>query len=167
MKKIPIGNIEITEPRQIVYDILKYKNSGKVLDLSAGYGNHSLFLTYKGFEVTAVEAEEKALKYLEGQANKLGVKISTIRQDIKKFESKRKYDVVIATMVLHFLSEKDTEDMMKKIRDWTAVGGINVICAYTNQNIANLRSYLFKVNELKEYYSDWEILEYDESLGAP
>jgi len=31
-----IGDIEIVEPRQIVYDILKFKNAGTAFDLGAG-----------------------------------------------------------------------------------------------------------------------------------
>ncbi|HEY4496829.1 MAG TPA: methyltransferase domain-containing protein [Candidatus Paceibacterota bacterium] len=167
MNKIKIGNVEITEPRQIVYDILKYKDSGTVLDLGAGYGRHSLFLAHKGFKVTAVEEDEKALESLKIRANTLGVEIATAHKDIKDFESDRKYDVVIATMVLHFLNQNEVQDMLKKMQSWTAKGGINVVCAYTDQNIAKLRPYLFKVGELKEDYSGWEILEYGETWGDP
>ena len=167
MQKIRIGNIEIVKPRQIVYDILKYKDSGKVLDLGAGFGRHSLFLAYKGFQVTAVEKEEDKLIKLQENSETLGVKISTVHSDVTDFESKGKYNVVIATMVLHFLSEKEAKKMIGKIQNWTTSGGLNVVSVYTDQNVENLRHYLFNVNELKDLYANWEILQYQESLGSP
>lgn len=49
--KIKIGNIEIVEPRQIVYDVLKYKNSGTVLDLGAGFGRPHFSSPIKDFKL--------------------------------------------------------------------------------------------------------------------
>ena len=71
--KIKLGNIEISEPGKIVYDILKYKNSGTVLDLGAGFGRHSLFLAHKGFIVTAVELVQDKLEKIKENAKKLDV----------------------------------------------------------------------------------------------
>ena len=165
-KKIEIGNIQIVEPRQIVYDILKYKDSGTVLDLGAGFGRHSLFLAHKGFIVTSVEQEETKLAKLKSNAEKLGVNITTVHSDIQGFESSQKYDVVIATMVLHFLSENEARQMIKKMRQWTNSDGLNIVSVYTDQNPKELRTYLFRQKELANFYADWNILQYDESLGS-
>lgn len=165
-KKIKIGNIEIVEPRQIVYDILKYKNSGTVLDLGAGFGRHSLFLAYKGFTVTAVEQDRLKLSKLKNNAEKLHVDISTICADIQSFEPKETYDVVIATMVLHFLSKNEAHRMIKKMQQWTNVDGLNVVSVYTDKNPKGLRNYLFRKKELIDCYTDWKILQYDESSSS-
>lgn len=165
--KIQIGGIDIVQPRQIVYDILKYKTRGRVLDLGAGFGRHSLFLASKGFTVTAIEKEEARLLRLEQQAKNLPADISAVCADMTEFQTAETFDVIIAAMVLHYLQKKDIVVMIKKMKEWTTAGGINVISAYTDQNPIALRSYQFKVNELKEYYADWEILQCENSLGAP
>ena len=165
-KKIKIGNIEILEPRQIIYDILKYKNSGTVLDLGAGFGRHSVFLSYKGFTATAVEKEEARLTRLKVNAEKLRVDITTICSSIQSFEPKEKYDVVINTMVLHYLSKNEVPEIIKKMQQCTNSNGLNVISVYTDKNPKGLRDYLFQQKELSNFYTDWKILQYDESLGS-
>lgn len=163
--KIKLGNIEINEPRKIVYDILKYKKSGNVLDLGAGLGRHSLFLAYKGFRVVAVELQKNKLEKLQENAKKLGVTIKTIQADIGDFQSKETYDVIIATMTLHFLPARKVPTTIKRMQKATNSGGLNVITAYTSENPAGLRLYLFKKDELKNYYNGWELLQYKEFLG--
>lgn len=149
MQKIKIGATEIFEPRQLVYDILKYRESGTVLDLGAGFGRHALFLAHKGFVVTAIENDEDKILSLRKKTEELGIPISIVQSDIRGFETPRKFDIVIATMVLHFLPQQEVPEMVRKMQDWTTQDGLNVVSIYTEQNIENLREYLFKQNELK------------------
>lgn len=167
MKKyIPLGPIEIVEPREIVYDILKYKSSGSVLDLGSGFGRHALFLASKGFQVTAVEKDEKHINTLKEKADKLDVVIQIIKSDIIDFVPDKNYDIVVAAMVLHFLTQEQAIDVIETIKNHTAPEGVNAIAVYTNKNPHGLRPYQFEMNELKNLYNGWEILRYEEFLGG-
>lgn len=163
--KIKIGEIEILKPRQIVYDILKYKNSGTVLDMGAGFGRHALFLAHHGFQVTAVEIEQDRLERLRSQSENLGVSIATIQSDVAYFIPTEKYDVVLSTMVLHFLTKENVYEAIKVMQKCTNKDGLNVVSVYTNENPVGLRPYLFEKDELRNAYSGWEVLEYEEVLG--
>lgn len=164
-KHIQLGPIEIVEPREIVYDILNYKSSGTVLDLGAGYGRHALFLASKGFEVSAVEKEAIQVKYFREQAAKLGIPIKIIQEDVARFIPDKQYDVVLATMVLHFLYEQEAIKVLRTMQNSTAPEGLNIIAVYTDKNPIGLRPYQFAMEELKSMYHGWEILRCEEFLG--
>jgi tellurite methyltransferase len=164
-KHVQLGPIEIVEPREIIYDILNYKKYGSVLDLGAGYGRHALFLASKGFEVTAVEKEIVQVRYLKEQSVKLGVSIKIIQDDISQFFPDKQYDVVLATMVIHFLLEQEAIKVIGTMQNFTAPEGLNVIAVYTDKNPVGLRPYQFAMEELKDMYQGWEIVRCEEFLG--
>lgn len=167
MKKyIQLGPIEIIEPREIVYDILKYKSKGSVLDLGSDFGRHALFLASKGFQVTAVEKEDKHISTLKEKAEQLGVAIEIIKSDIVDFVPNKNYDIIIAAMVLHFLTKERASEVIEKMKKFTALNGINAIAVYTNKNPSGLRPYQFEMGELKNLYDGWELLRYEEFLSG-
>ena len=45
--------------------------------------------------------------------------------------------------------------------------GLNAINVFTENNDEKGFPYLFKKDELKEFYNDWEILNYKEFIGMP
>ncbi|MEN9342356.1 MAG: putative Tellurite resistance [Candidatus Parcubacteria bacterium] len=163
--KITIGSIEIVKPRQIIYDVLQYIQSGSVLDLGAGFGRHSLFLADKGFHVTAVEIEQSKLDRLQENAKALGVDIQTIKADVADFIPQQSYDLMLSTMVLHFLPKEKAQKALAIMQEHTAQNGFNVVSVYTNENPVGLRAYLFEKSQLRNAYSSWEIISYEEALG--
>lgn len=151
------------EPRDIVKKILEYKKSGTALDLGAGFGRNSIFLSQNGFKVTAVELHSKPLENLIKNSKENNVTIEIVQEDIRNYKPSKQFDVVISNMVLHFLSREEILSCIQIMKDAANNGGLNVISVYTDKNLINLRSYLFKTNELKDMYGDWKILDYDES----
>jgi len=66
---------------------------GKVLDVGAGAGSHSLWLQEKGMDVTALEISEKATEIMR----KRGVE-KVINDDFFSFFSAQKYDTLLFLM---------------------------------------------------------------------
>jgi hypothetical protein len=72
---------------------------------------------------------------------------------------------------LHYLNKKKSINLIKKIKENTSENGLNVIKVFT-KDIPDYSEKLekrygldlFEKNELKNQYSDWEILSYSEKL---
>lgn len=154
---------------QIVQDILKYKKSGRVLDLGAGYGRNALFLAKQGFEVTAVDRSKIGLSRLATEAEKENLKINIFEEDIAKFNFKENYDVILVNFVLHDLEKQRALELLSKIKAATAPQGLNCLTVFTNDGDfyrANPKTENFYPNpgELKEFYADWRVLDWKEEI---
>lgn len=152
---------------KIVREILKYKKSGSVLDIGAGNGRNSFYLAKHGFIVTALDIDRQDLRSIRKIAKEKGLKIKTKQTNINTLVPKQQYDVVIATMTLHFLKKSQVPSVIHLIQSITKLGGINAISVQTKKNGKDADMYLFGHNELKKYYNSWRILYYKERLGAP
>lgn len=150
-----------------VRNILKYKKSGKVLDLGSGSGRHALFLAKMGFKVTAVDNAKEKIAELKQRTKMENVRIVAKCVDVRKFRASSKYDVVIATMLLHFFTKRQISEIVARIKSYTKPNGLNVVSVLTDKHQKGARPHLFKAKELKQYYKDWSILEYEEKLSKP
>ena len=77
----------------------------KILELGCGSGGHALELKKKGHAITALDTSKKMIEI----ANKknLNNDITFIQKDLKKFISKKKFDVIILLFhVVNFLKQK-------------------------------------------------------------
>ncbi|MEK7621234.1 MAG: methyltransferase domain-containing protein [Patescibacteria group bacterium] len=147
----------------LVEEVTRRIHSGTALDIGAGYvGRDSFFLADLGFDVTATEVDDECLlnlRILNDNRDKL---IKIVKGDIRTYETKVKFDIVISDMVLHFLDAPEIVPAVRRIQDYTNTGGFNVITAYTAKNPAGKRPYLFSLDELLEYYDGWKIIQYTE-----
>ena len=140
-----------------VKEALKYKESGS--------GRNAIGLARKGFLVTAVDKNKEKLSLLKIRARELGVKLTTKYADIKRLRLSTKYDIMIATMILHFLDEGQVSKAISMMQKYTKAEGLNIVSVFTDKHPVGTRPYLFKKNELKKYYLDWKILKYEEKLS--
>lgn len=147
-------------PNPLILKVLKHISEGSVLILGAGSGVNAMFLNCKGFKVTAVDYSKEALNKLKEDDDE---SVNYIISDIRDFEFNEKYDLIICLNVLNFLSKNEIREVMKSIKSSTRVNGFNVISVLTEGlNNPKFFKHLFKRGELKDYYKDWDVLEYDE-----
>jgi tellurite methyltransferase len=167
--------IDRTQPNPSITALLRYKNNGTLLDLGAGHGRHAVFFAEHGFEVTAVDPDPAFCKEVIDKSLAKRLKIDVVQSDIVSFPTDKEYDALVCAMVLHFLEHQGVVEAVEKLKVLTARGGLNVISAYTNQNIVDFmkdnphgrEAYLLKPGELKDLYEGWEILEYSEKWTEP
>ena len=64
------------------------------------------------------------------------------------------------------MNKKEVQKIIEKIKTNTLKNGLNIISVFTEKNPSKNFPYLFKKNELKDFYKDWEILEYKEFITS-
>jgi tellurite methyltransferase len=148
----------------VVKQAMKYVSSGEALDLGAGNGRNTMFLISQSFNVTSVDTSKEGLKILEEKVEDKR-KLKTVLSDVREFNTDKKFDIVIAIGLLHFLSKEDGKKLIENIQEWTKKGGVNVIGVKMSQNRRGDLPHTFEHNELRDYYDkeNWEVKHYSEN----
>lgn len=167
------------EPAKFVKLIPKYINkAGNVLDIGAGEGKNSFFLASLGHHVTAVEISPFAIKNfihrLIQEQKKLPNEnlenIQLVMGDFDDFSSHHKYDIIVSYGFLHCSkSIEKLEEAVKKTKNLTKKGGINVVCTFTDDlPIPEIQKYLtptlLSADKIKKLYDDWAIIKYENGV---
>ena len=76
---------------------------------------------------------------------------------------------MVATVVFMFLMPRYVPDVIANIKEHTNPGGYNlIVSAMDTEDFPCPMPFPFKFSEgeLREYYKDWELVEYKEELGS-
>lgn len=162
----------LNAPYSEVVELMKYIQSGKVLDLGCGRGRNALFLAQQGFNVAAVDQNPNAIAALQEMiANE---EISTIQAalaDVCDMAWKVQYDAIISTVVLMFLERDNIPQVIKNMQENTKPGGYNLIVSAMDTEDYPLThpclrfDFGFKKGELLDYYRHWDVVKYNENVG--
>ena len=139
--------------KEIVTNFSQNINPKSVLDVGCGFGRFSLKFANKGSKVTGIDIKDRKID------NK---NFNFIKSDIRDFEFKTKYDMVLSTFVLHFFRKEKAEEIIKKMKKSTEFVGYNLlVCMSKEDKLYNKRPKNFypSMKDLKNIYSDWEIIE--------
>jgi rhodanese-related sulfurtransferase len=138
---------------------------GLALDLAMGEGRNAIYLATRGFDVDGVDADPRALERARAAARKLGAPIRAILGNVEDgtyIIPIETYDLIVVFNYLH-------RPVLRDIKDGVVPGGAVVYQTYTLDQVRFGRpknpDHLLKPNELKELFSDWEILRYREVIG--
>ena len=145
---------------------LKYVNKGKVLELGCGTGENAVYLTLKGFKVTGLDLSKQFIHKCKNLAEIYDVhkNIIFMEKDIVQFEYSEKYDLIISDFVFHFLEKDEIDIVIKNMKENTVVGGLNSVSVFNESNPDRFIHNFIK-DELKNYYSGWQVLEYESLKG--
>lgn len=106
--------------------------NGKILDVAAGTGNHALALQKSGYEVWAVEYDEKMLQRLEEKQSDCQEQVQARLGDMRAIESYYPadfFDTVycIGNSLVHLPSVEDMEVFLKSAEKLLKKGGTLII----------------------------------------
>ncbi|MCH5281127.1 MAG: methyltransferase domain-containing protein [Lachnospiraceae bacterium] len=142
--------------------------SDNIIDVGCGDGHNVLYLAKQGYKnIDAFDLSENAIAKL----HRISVKdnLSAIHawvDDLCKFSFKKQYKLIMTFGTLHFVLKEDWHNFIYKAKEATVVGGINIIQLFTDtvpasSDIAPYAVGLAKDHEIKELYSDWDIISYN------
>ncbi len=134
------------KPRQLVQDFEPQLKEGSVIDFGSGSGKDIAYLKSKGYTVRGVDKDS-------GETIQDWVDTQT-----------ENWDNMMSFFTIHFMSSAYGYKTYKWMKDHTNSGGLNLIGDFTTKiTWENPKGFYVGPNELKELYSDWEVLYYKEN----
>lgn len=91
------------------------KKPATILDVGCGQGRDALFIARLGHHVTGVDSSPSGVAHLLADAQREDLKVDGYVADIRHFQSRRKFDVVIVDRTLHMLSAIDRHKVLEKL----------------------------------------------------
>ncbi len=136
--------------RKKIEEYLKEINPKNILDLGCGRGG--ILKRFLNKECKIIAVDKKDLREF------LPETINFIQGDIRNFNIEDNFDLIISSMVLHFLPKEDAIKIIQKMKNNVVVGGYNfILCMSNNEQRTRENHFYPSLKELKQLYFDWDI----------
>lgn len=148
-----------------VVSAMKYISPCKALDLGAGQGRNTLYLSSIGFDVSAADNNALSLQELSNISLEEKLNLNVYKHDINQANIKSDFDFIFATDVFMYLNPTRISSIIRNMQNRTTIGGYNLIVSslfIPGQTFAAPFPFSFIQNELRDYYDNWEIIQYSE-----
>jgi tellurite methyltransferase len=164
-KKYSRGEHTKDAPLPLVLQFAQVLPPGQALDVACGAGRHALWLAERGWDVTAVDFSEAAIRILLDRAAEKGLFIHCHIADLERYEfpiEPGSFDLIVVSNYLQ-------RDLFPAIRAGTRPGGMVLAAIAMVDSDPDIKpmnpSYLLHPGELRTFFNGWEFLHYSE--GKP
>jgi len=135
-------------PARLLVDIATERTPGRALDLACGAGRNALWLANHGWDVTAIDGAEEAIRLLREHDDRIDTRVLDLESDAPLPFEDESFDLVV---ILYFLHRPLFAEAQRVLRP----GGI-VITAIRTTGI-NPR-FCLSLEELREEFSTCEVM---------
>lgn len=143
---------------------------GDALDMGCSSGRNALYLSQLGFNVTAIDANPDAIHMLQTIIEQEGIaNIKPRVYDINQAALAATYDFIACTVTLMFLDPARVDTVLADMQHCTRPGGHNLIVAamHTDDYPCPVNfPFTLSTGQLSAAYDGWELVKYNEDLGA-
>jgi len=146
---------------------------GEVLDFGCGMGNLAIEAARRGCSVVALDASHAAIEHLRWVADRDDLPIETEEADLRSYEITKDFDAVVCIGLLMFFDCPSAYHQLSNLQSRVRPGGlaaVNVLIEGTSfMDMFSPEGHcLFKQDELRQRFKDWEILSYEQQeFAAP
>jgi ubiquinone/menaquinone biosynthesis C-methylase UbiE len=158
---------ELGKPRPILVEFVEKGliKKGKALDLCCGAGTNTVYLAKKGFEVTAIDISQRAIKYAKEKAGRANVKINFMIQSFVDLPfPDEEFDFVFDMGCFHHVEIEDRASFIEGVHRVLKKSGDYLLTCFSYKNgsawnhftekqLISLFSGSFEINEIKHYSS--------------
>lgn len=154
------------EPNASITEFEHLMNTpSKVLDAGCGEGQNAIYLARQGHLVDAFDLSEHGIAKLKYRCELSHTQVNAFIADLTAYQFEQHYDLIICFGTLHFVTKNEWKQFIQNAKAHTNIGGIHIMQIFTDsvpasEEIAPFAIGLAKDGELKELYTDWEILQF-------
>jgi SAM-dependent methyltransferase len=121
------------EPSAIVTEALEAFEPGTALDLGCGSGRHAVWLAERGWQVTAVDFSEEALRQALEHARTRGVDVDWVHGDLLDYQPPGSFQLVLVASV--HLPPHERRALLERAGRAVAPGGVLLLVGHDSTNI--------------------------------
>ncbi len=121
-----------------IINLLSIEPESHILDLGCGTGRISLELARRGFQITGVDRTRRYLEQAKEQADKEGLEIELVLEDMREFRRLEDFDAVISmfTSFGYFEDAEDDHRVVANVCDSLKTGGAFIIETHGKETLA-------------------------------
>jgi tellurite methyltransferase len=158
-----LKNLSEPEPNERLYNLAPYLIGRTAIDIASGLGGNSFFLAEQGYEVTAVDQSEVAVKFVSEQASRRHLKITALTADLTQGQNdifQYKFDLAVITYYLDRMLFPLVKEMVNE-KGYFFMETYYKTDGGGNQPIS--QKYKLESNELLKEFSEWKVLFFEEN----
>ena len=158
----PIG--QIPDPAALLRNNTRLFSGGTALDMAMGMGQNAVFLASHGYDVTGVDRSAGAVTLAQEHADKNGVSLRAVAQDMATFGiDENSYDMIVA---FYFLERSLFPEIKKGLKKNGLVFFETYTAAQAGLGGPKNPDFLLKPNELLCAFLDFFIVFYHERTSG-
>jgi 2-polyprenyl-3-methyl-5-hydroxy-6-metoxy-1,4-benzoquinol methylase len=161
------GQVEFITSMKYIHEVLREDKNLKILDIGAGTGAYSVYLSNEGYDVTAVELVEHNIKIFKSKNSNVKIHQGNAL-DLSMFNDDTFDVVLLFGPMYHLLKKEEKIKALSEAKRVTKKGGIILISYYMNDyaiiTYGFIKKHILEAIENKQVDENYHMLNLAEDL---